>query len=68
MQVFYNFLREFCRNWRAFAECSPNPQTSMQRHVASHGKGFCTPAVIKQKYNGRQGYWRTYTLLSLDEC
>lgn len=68
MQVFYSFLREFCRCWHAFDKCTPKPQAPMQRHVASQGKGFCTPAVIKQKHNERQGDWETHTLLSLDEC
>lgn len=67
MQVFYNFLREFFRSWHAFDKCTPKPQTPMQRHVASRRKGFCTPAVIKQKHNGRPGDWGTHTLLSSDE-
>lgn len=67
MQVFYNFLREFCGTWHAFDKCTPKPQTPMQRHVTSHRKGFCTPAVIKQKHNGRQGVWGTHPLLSSDE-
>lgn len=42
VQVFYSFLREFCRGWHALDKCTTQPRAPMQGRVASHEKALHT--------------------------
>lgn len=52
MQVFYNFLREFCRSWHAFDKCTPKPQTPMHRH-----SGFTQKRLLHTCSNQAKTEW-----------